>query len=590
MNEILRKQIELLPDKPGCYLMHNANDEIIYVGKAKNLKKRVSQYFLRQHEGKTAAMVMHVDHFEIIITKTEKEALILEMNLIQKHHPRYNIMLMDDKHYPYIALHKNVKNPYVSLSRNVKDKKCEYFGPYPNSGAAYEVIELINKLFPLRKCKNVPNKPCLYYHLGTCLAPCISIIDENKYKEIVDNIKAFLNGKNTEVIKEIKDKIKHYSENLDFENALVYKKMLDSIEHINEKQTVEFRDKTDKDVFAFHVRDNYVSIVVFNIRNGMLLSKRAFFYELLGEINDFVSEMIYQYYSINKIPNEIYVSNEEIKDDLNSFLEANVFFPSKGKMHDLIQTVEANAKESLDEHFLTARIDDDLISILDRLGNILKISTPTYIELFDNSHLQGTNAIGAMVAFINGVPYKKLYRKFNIQGVNKKDDLASMEETLRRRYARLQELNSEMPNLIIVDGGSEQIEVAKKIKEELNLPFAIAGLVKTDKHRTSALIDEKLEIHNLVDDKKLFFLLTRMQDEVHRYAITTHIKKRNKSIFNSVFDGIKGLGTKRKELLIKTFPSIKELKNAKIEELEQILPKETAEELYNKLKDNKDGF
>lgn len=590
MNEILRKQIELLPDKPGCYLMHNVNDEIIYVGKAKNLKKRVSQYFLRQHEGKTAAMVMHVDHFEIIITKTEKEALILEMNLIQKHHPRYNIMLMDDKHYPYIALHKNVKNPYVSLSRNVKDKKCEYFGPYPNSGAAYEVIELINKLFPLRKCKNVPNKPCLYYHLGTCLAPCINTIDENTYKEIVDNIKAFLNGKNTEVIKEIKDKIKHYSENLDFENALVYKKMLDSLEHINEKQTVEFRDKTDKDVFAFHVRDNYVSIVVFNIRNGMLLSKRAFFYELLGEINDFVSEMIYQYYSINKIPNEIYVSNEEIKDDLNSFLDANVFFPSKGKMHDLIQTIEANAKESLDEHFLTARIDDDLISILDRLGNILRISTPTYIELFDNSHLQGTNAIGAMVAFINGVPYKKLYRKFNIQGVNKKDDLASMEETLRRRYVRLQELNSEMPNLIIVDGGNEQIEVAKKIKEELNLPFAIAGLVKTDKHRTSALIDENLEIHNLDDDKKLFFLLTRMQDEVHRYAITTHIKKRNKSIFNSVFDGIKGLGMKRKELLIKAFPSIKELKNAKIEELEQILPKETAEELYNKLKENKDGF
>ena len=585
MNDILKKQIELLPDQPGCYLMHNADDEIIYIGKAKNLKKRVSQYFLRVHSGKTAAMVSHVDHFETIITKSEKEALILEMNLIQKNHPRYNILLMDDKHYPYIAIHKNVENPYVSLSRNVKDKKCLYFGPYPNSSAAFEVIDLINKLFPLRKCHNVPKSPCLYYHIGQCLAPCVKPVSKEKYEEIVDNIADFLKGKNQDLVKDLKEKIRKHSENLEFERAQEYKKMLDSINHITEKQNVEFKDKINRDFFSFHTRENYIAIALFSYRQGILLSKRSFCYELIGEINEFVSEIIYQYYSINAIPNEVIVSNEEIKDNLMNYFEnANVFAPTKGKLHDVLDICEINAKEALDEHFLTAKLDDDVLNLLDKLGNILHIKTPTRIELFDNSHLQGTNAIGAMVVFINGIPYKKLYRKFNIQGVNKKDDLSSMRETLTRRYKRVKEENGEMPDLIIVDGGKGQIETALEVKKALNLPFSIAGLVKTSKHRTSALMDENFNEYYLDDEKKLFLLLTRMQDEVHRYAITTHIKKRNKSVFNSVFDDIDGIGEKRKEQLIKAFPSISELKNAKIEELEQIIPKESAKLLYEKVR------
>lgn len=585
MNEILKKQIELLPDQPGCYLMHNADDEIIYIGKAKNLKKRVSQYFLRVHSGKTAAMVSHVDHFETIITKSEKEALILEMNLIQKNHPRYNILLMDDKHYPYIAIHKNVENPYVSLSRNVKDKKCLYFGPYPNSSAAFEVIDLINKLFPLRKCHNVPKSPCLYYHIGQCLAPCVKPVSKEKYEEIVDNIADFLKGKNQDLVKDLKEKIRKHSENLEFERAQEYKKMLDSINHITEKQNVEFKDKINRDFFSFHTRENYIAIALFSYRQGILLSKRSFCYELIGEINEFVSEIIYQYYSINAIPNEVIVSNEEIKDNLMNYFEnANVFAPTKGKLHDVLDICEINAKEALDEHFLTAKLDDDVLNLLDKLGNILHIKTPTRIELFDNSHLQGTNAIGAMVVFINGIPYKKLYRKFNIQGVNKKDDLSSMRETLTRRYKRVKEENGEMPDLIIVDGGKGQIETALEVKKALNLPFSIAGLVKTSKHRTSALMDENFNEYYLDDEKKLFLLLTRMQDEVHRYAITTHIKKRNKSVFNSVFDDVDGIGEKRKEQLIKAFPSISELKNAKIEELEQIIPKESAKLLYEKVR------
>ena len=585
MNDILKKQIELLPDQPGCYLMHNADDEIIYIGKAKNLKKRVSQYFLRVHSGKTAAMVSHVDHFETIITKSEKEALILEMNLIQKNHPRYNILLMDDKHYPYIAIHKNVENPYVSLSRNVKDKKCLYFGPYPNSSAAFEVIDLINKLFPLRKCHNVPKSPCLYYHIGQCLAPCVKPVSKEKYEEIVDNIADFLKGKNQDLVKDLKEKIRKHSENLEFERAQEYKKMLDSINHITEKQNVEFKDKINRDFFSFHTRENYIAIALLSYRQGILLSKRSFCYELIGEINEFVSEIIYQYYSINAIPNEVIVSNEEIKDNLMDYFEnANVFAPTKGKLHDVLDICEINAKEALDEHFLTAKLDDDVLNLLDKLGNILHIKTPTRIELFDNSHLQGTNAIGAMVVFINGIPYKKLYRKFNIQGVNKKDDLSSMRETLTRRYKRVKEENGEMPDLIIVDGGKGQIETALEVKKALNLPFSIAGLVKTSKHRTSALMDENFNEYYLDDEKKLFLLLTRMQDEVHRYAITTHIKKRNKSVFNSVFDDVDGIGEKRKEQLIKAFPSISELKNAKIEELEQIIPKESAKLLYEKVR------
>ena len=584
ISELLKKQIDLLPDAPGCYLMHNSDDEIIYIGKAKNLKKRVSQYFLRVQSGKTAAMVSHVHHFETITTNSEKEALILEMNLIQKNHPRYNILLMDDKHYPYIAIHKQIENPYVSLARNVKDKKCEFYGPYPNSSAAYEVIDIINKLYPLRKCKSVPKTPCLYYHIGQCLAPCINKIDKDKYASIIDSIRDFLRGTNQNLVKEIKEKIKKASENLEFERANEYKKMLDSIMHITEKQNVEFKDKINRDFFSFHTRENYIAISLFNYREGILLSKRTFCYEIIGEINEFVSDIIFQYYQINAIPNEIIVSNEEIKENLLSSLDANIFAPIKGRLHDVLDNCEINAKAALDEHFLTAKLDDDVMSLLDRLGEILNMKTPTHIELFDNSHLQGTNAIGAMVVFINGQPYKKMYRKFNIQGYNKKDDLASMKETLTRRYKRVKEENGKMPDLIIVDGGKGQIETALEVKKELNLPFKIAGLVKTDKHRTSALLDENFNEYYLGDEKKLFLLLTRMQDEVHRYAITTHIKKRNKSVFNSVFDDIEGIGEKRKEQLIKAFPSISELKNAKLEELEQILPKNSAELLFNKIR------
>ena len=587
MNEKLLNEIKLLPNKPGCYLMHDFDNNIIYVGKAKNLKNRVSQYFNRPHTGKTAAMVSHVDHFEIIITRTEKEAFILESNLIQKHLPRYNILLKDDKHYPYIAIHR-VKDPYISIARNLKDKKCDYFGPFPESSNAYEMINILNNFYPLRKCNQVPKSPCLYYHLGKCLAPCINKINDEQYKIVIDEIKQFLRGDNKKIVQDVKDKIKESSEKLDFETAEEYKKILDSLNHINDKQDVELISKDDIDVFGYFIRDGYISLAILIIRKGILIAKKNYVYELIGGIEEFIPEIIFQYYQHNLIPKGIIVGNREIKESLESIFQISVNNPTKGKLFDLINVAQINAKEGLDEHFMSARLDDDKLQILEDLGKLLNIKTPYRIELFDNSHLQGTNAIGAMVCFINGEPNKKMYRKFNIESDNKKDDLSSMKEVLTRRYTRIKEEDQKYPDLILLDGGLEQIEAAKEVIQNLELNISLAGLAKNEKHRTNSLINSNGDVIDLSKNKPLFFMLTRMQDEVHRYAISTHRNKRNKSMFASIFDNIPGLGEKRIELLVKTYPTISELKNASLIELEQIIPKESANALYNKLRGKTD--
>ncbi len=583
MNERLINEIKLLPNNPGCYLMHDENDEIIYIGKAKNLKNRVSQYFNRPHTGKTAAMVSHVDHFETIVTRTEKEAFILEMNLIQKHLPRYNILLKDDKHYPYIAIHK-IKDPYISIARHINDKRCDYFGPFPESSNAYEMIDLLNKFFPLRKCKNIPKTPCLYYHLGQCLAPCINKINPDEYKAIIDKIEQFLRGDNKEIIQDVKSKIKYYSDTLDFETAEEYKKILDSLNHINDKQDVELINEGDIDVFGYNIREGYISLTILIIRKGILITKRNYVYELVGEIEDFITNLIYQYYENNTLPKEVVVGNDEIKETLEKILNCKVLNPSRGKLFELITIAYTNAKDGLDEHFMSARLDDNKLEILDELGKILIIKTPYRIELFDNSHLQGSNAIGAMVCFINGEPAPKLYRRFNIESLNKKNDLSSMEEVLTRRYSRLKKEHQTMPDLVLLDGGIEQIEIAKKVFSKLDIKINLAGLVKNDKHRTNSLINSSGEIIDLSDKKRLFFMLTRMQDEVHRFAITSHRNKRNKYMFKSIFDDIPGLGEKRIELIYKNYPTLSLLKNANLIELEQIIPKKTADILYKKIR------
>ena len=581
MKERIKSCIANLKHLPGVYLMHDKDDKIIYIGKAKDLYKRVSQYFLRPQVGKVAKMAFEAEYFETIITNNEKEALILEMNLIQTHYPKFNILLKDGSHYPYIGL-KKTGYPYLQIKRNTKDKGYDYFGPFPRSSSAYETIDLLNKVFPLRKCKSIPSTACLYYHLGQCLAPCINDISKEKEDEIREDVKSFMRGNNQKVRQDIEAKMMAASEALDFESAASYKNIVTSIDHVNTPQLMENNDKKDRDIFAFSVREGYLSLAVLLFRKGTLLDKKTYIVEEFDNNEEQVADLILQFYQNVPLPQEIIINNEIVVDLLFDLIDSNVYSVSKGKLHDLVLTAKQNANNALDEYFLSARLDSDKLALLEELGNIINIKTPLRIELFDNSHLQGSSPVGAVVVFINGEPAKKLYRKYKIEHEEARDDLKSMEEVTYRRYSRLKEEGKEMPDLILVDGGLNQIHAASRalVKAEVNIN--LFGLVKNNKHQTAGLMDKDGNIYD-IDNKNIFFLLTRMQDEVHRFAITFHQSLRNKSMKTSILDGIKGLGDKRKELINRAYPDINLLKEATVEELSQLLPKEVATELFNKL-------
>ena len=581
MKERIKACINNLKHLPGVYLMHDKDDKIIYICKAKDLFKRVSQYFLRPQVGKVAKMAFEAEYFETIITNNEKEALILEMNLIQTHCPKFNILLKDGSHYPYIGL-KKTGYPYLQIKRNTKDKNFDYFGPYPRSTSAYETIDLLNKVFPLRKCQNIPSNACLYYHLGQCLAPCINDISKEKEDELRESVKSFMRGNNADIRSEMEKKMLEASNNLDFESAKQYKSVIDSIDHINTPQLMETNDKKDRDIFAFSHREGYLSLAVLLFRKGALLDKKTYIVEEFGSNEEQVADLILQFYQNVPLPQEIIINNEAVVDFLCDLMDPNVYSVSKGKLHDLVSTAKQNANNALDEYFLSARLDDDKLALLEELGNIINIKTPLRIELFDNSHLQGSSPVGAVVVFINGEPAKKLYRKYHIEHDEARDDLKSMEEIVYRRYSRLKEENKEMPDLILVDGGLNQINAASRALDKAEVSINLFGLVKNNKHQTAGLMDKEGNIFD-IENKNIFFLLTRMQDEVHRFAITFHQSLRNKSMKTSILDGIKGLGSKRKELLNKAYPDISLLKEATVEELSQLLPKEVAEELFNKL-------
>ena len=581
MKERIKACINNLKHLPGVYLMHDKDDKIIYIGKAKDLFKRVSQYFLRPQVGKVAKMAFEAEYFETIITNNEKEALILEMNLIQTHYPKFNILLKDGSHYPYIGL-KKTGYPYLQIKRNTKDKNFDYFGPYPRSTSAYETIDLLNKVFPLRKCQNIPSNACLYYHLGQCLAPCINDISKEKEDELRESVKSFMRGNNADIRNEMEKKMLEASNNLDFESTKQYKSVIDSIDHINTPQLMETNDKKDRDIFAFSHREGYLSLAVLLFRKGALLDKKTYIVEEFGSNEEQVADLILQFYQNVPLPQEIIINNEAVVDFLCDLMDPNVYSVSKGKLHDLVSTAKQNANNALDEYFLSARLDDDKLALLEELGNIINIKTPLRIELFDNSHLQGSSPVGAVVVFINGEPAKKLYRKYHIEHDEARDDLKSMEEIVYRRYSRLKEENKEMPDLILVDGGLNQINAASRALDKAEVSINLFGLAKNNKHQTAGLMNKEGNIFD-IENKNIFFLLTRMQDEVHRFAITFHQSLRNKSMKTSILDGIKGLGSKRKELLNKAYPDISLLKEATVEELSQLLPKEVAEDLYNKL-------
>lgn len=582
MTERVKQCIANLKHLPGVYLMHDKNDTIIYVGKAKDLFKRVSQYFLRPQAGKVFRMVTEVEYFETIITANEKEALVLEMNLIQKHYPKFNILLKDGSHYPYIALKKK-DDPILQIKRNNKDKNYDYFGPYPNSSAAYNMIDLLNKIFPIRKCKTLPKETCLYYHLGQCLAPCINKIDEKVFDDLREEIKSFMRGNNEKQRAEIKAKMLSASENLEFETAAEYKKVLDAIDHINTQQNVEFKDRLDRDIFAFSTRQGYLSLASLNFRKGMLLGRQVFTVEEFDDNEEQVADLILQFYEKYPTPNEIIINNENIKEMLDGLVDCSVVSASKGRLQELVVSAKENADNALDQYFLSARLDDNKLDMLEEIGRTLDIPTPLHIELFDNSHIQGSSPVGAMVAFVNGEPAKKLYRKFLIEHEEARDDILSMKEVMYRHYSRLVNENKKLPDLILVDGGLNQVKAAVLACVQAGASsIPIFGLFKNDKHQTAGVIGPDERTYTF-ENKAIFFLLTRMQDEVHRFAITFHKEKRSKAMESSLLDGVKGLGEKRKEILYRSYPDIALLKNASLEELEQILPKEIALNLYNKI-------
>ena len=581
MNEKIKTLIANLKHLPGVYLMHDKDDNIIYVGKAKDLFKRVSQYFLRPQSGKVFKMVSNVDYFETIITANEKEALVLEMNLIQKYYPRYNVLLKDGSHYPYIALKKK-GDPLLVIKRNNKDKNFDYFGPYPNSGAAYQTISLLNKVFPIRKCQTLPSSACLYYHLGQCIGPCINKIDEETFEGMREDIKSFMKGNNQKQKAEIKQKMLEASDNLQFESANEYKKILEAIDHINIQQNVENSDKKDRDIFAFSSRQGYLALAVLSYRKGLLLGKQVFTVEEFGDNEEQVAELILQFYQKYPTPSEVVINNNNVIKAIEDLLDTTVCNVTKGKVHELIINAKENADNALDEYFLSSRLDSNKLELLEELGGLIDIPTPLHIELFDNSHIQGAFPVGAMVAFVNGEPAKKLYRRFLINGEESRDDLASMKEVIYRHYKRLADENQKLPDLLLVDGGLNQIKSAALALLEAGVTVPLFGLVKNNKHQTSGLIDGNGKIYE-IENQKLFFLLTRMQDEVHRYAISFHKEKRNKGMKVSYLDDVPGLGARRKEMIYRAYSDIDKIKNASVEELSQILPRDVAESLFNKL-------
>lgn len=568
---------------PGCYLMKNTDGKVIYVGKARKLKNRVSSYFTGAHNYKTTKLVDHIWDFDYIVTGSEKEALLLEINLIKDYTPKYNIMFMDNTYYPYIEL-TDETHPRLKIVRKTKNKKNKYFGPYPDATAARNTFKLLNKLYPLRKCNHVPDKPCLYYSLHQCLGPCINEVDKSQYDEIRKELISFIHGNTKSKIDELTEKMMTASENLQFELAKEYRDLIRSIEYVTAKQNVQFGDYKDRDILGYFIDKGYISIQLFFMREGKLLY-HDFNLEPVGE--DFEEDLIrflVTYYQTHPEPYELLIPQDVDLELLTEILSCHVLQPQRGDKKSLVEMANKNAKEALEKKFLLKeKTDEKTILPIIELGQKLGIDTPHTIELYDNSNIQGAYAVAGMVVYKDGVPSKKDYRKYKIKTVEGPDDYASMKEVIYRRYYRLLMEQKEMADLIIVDGGLGQIKVAKEVINSLNLSVHICGLSKDDKHSTAMLLDENGNQVPIDTKSPLFFLLTRMQDEVHRYAISFHRQVRSKSLFSSILDEVEGIGEARKKKLLNHFKSVKKMKEASLEELEAVIPKNTAAKLYEVL-------
>lgn len=586
--EKLKEKLAVLPSQPGCYLMKDRQNTVIYVGKAKVLKNRVRSYFTGSHDGKTQRLVSEIVDFEYIITSSNLEALILELNLIKKYDPKYNVLLKDDKSYPYLKI-TSEEQPRLVITRKVKKDKAKYFGPYPNAAAASETKKLLDRLYPLRKCRTIPDRVCLYYHINQCLAPCINQISSDTNRGMVDEIARFLNGGHKEIKKELLRKMENAAGKLEFERAKEYRDQIQHIEAVMEKQKITLVDDIDRDVFGYAFDKGWLCVQVFFIRQGKLIERDVSIFPIYHEAEEEFLTYLGQFYAqADHIkPKEIFLPNIVDAQLASEFLEVKVFQPKKGQKKELVDLAEKNAEAALKEKFdLIDRDEAKTIKAVENLGKALNISTPHVIEAFDNSNIQGVDPVSAMVSFIDGKPNRKGYRKYKVQTVVGPDDYGSMREVIRRRYLRLLKENLALPDLIVIDGGKGQISAAQSvIEDELGLSIPVCGLAKDDKHRTSQLLKgDPAEVIPLKRDSQEFYLLQRIQDEVHRFAITFHRQIRSKSLFTSVLDDVEGIGDQRKKLLLKHFGSLKKMKEAKLEDFIGLkIPKKVAESLVEKL-------
>ncbi|HHK2070677.1 TPA: excinuclease ABC subunit UvrC [Enterococcus faecalis] len=588
MNERIKNKLALLPDQPGCYLMKDKNGTIIYVGKAKILKNRVRSYFRGSHDTKTERLVSEIDDFEYIVTESNIEALLLEINLIHKNNPKYNIMLKDDKTYPFIKI-TNEKYPRLMITRKVLKDKALYFGPYPDVNAANETKKLLDRLFPLRKCNPSQKTPCLYYHLGQCLCPYAFDVDPQVYKDMVEEIKGFLSGGHTEIQDRLQEKMAYAAVHMEFEKAAEFRDQIKAIETVMTRQKMTNVDLIDRDVFGYAVDKGWMCVQVFFVRQGKLIERDVSIFPFYDDASEAFLTFIGQFYQENEhfVPKEVLIPDDIDKESVEALLATKVLQPQRGEKKKLVKLASKNAAVALNEKFdLIVRKQERTIGAVEKLGNAMNIPAPIRIEAFDNSNIMGTNPVSAMVVFIDGRPAKNEYRKYKIKTVQGPDDYASMREVIYRRYSRVLKEGLPFPDLILIDGGKGQVDVAKDVlANQLGVDIPVAGLAKNDKHKTSELLfGPNLEVVPLERNSQEFFLLQRIQDEVHRFAITFHRQLRSKNSFASKLDNIEGLGPKRKKNLLKEFKSLKNITAASVEELRKAgLPETVAKNVYRHL-------
>ncbi|WP_076462157.1 excinuclease ABC subunit UvrC [Limosilactobacillus caccae] len=574
-SEHIEHKLALLPDKPGCYLMKNINDQIIYVGKAKNLKNRVRSYFKSSHTGKVAKMVSEVADFETIVTSTNKESFLLEITLIQKHQPYFNIKLKKGTGYPYIKI-TNERDPQIKIVSKVKKDGGYYFGPYPNVYAAEETMHFIQKVYPLRRCNGYQGRPCLYYHMGQCLGACFKQVPSSEYDAQIKRIKSFLNGNTATVKRQLTAKMMKASQEMEYERAAEIRDQLHYIEVTVEKQKIISNDKTPRDLFNFFMDKGWLSIQVFFIRQARLMKREKRLFPIVDTAEEEMTSFILQFYNRrnNILPREILLPAGLPNKEISEILGVPVRTPERGEKRDLLEMAHENAELSLNEKFRLLEMDQSKTTgAMKEITDALGLPAGHKIEAFDHSHIQGADPVSAMVVFVDGEPAKKLYRKYKLQTViDHADEAASTREVIRRRYSRLLKENKPMPDMIFMDGGQIQMDAVKDVLEnELNLDIPVIGMVKNDKHQTADLLFGDDDQHvNLDPRSQGFYLVQRIQDEVHRFAITFHRRVHTKHSLSSRLDEIKGVGPRTRTKLLKKYGSITKIAQAPVDEIHSL--------------------